>query len=70
MVDVYHTHGFVMVDETVQMGLMNLRIVVQQIEHVQLAYGNVIMVDALVPIDDAMELMTAGRQIQFRKSFL
>jgi hypothetical protein len=60
MVVVYHIHGYVMVDEIVQMVLMNQRIVVQLIEHVQLVYGDVIMADVLVPIDDVMELMIAG----------
>jgi hypothetical protein len=61
MVVVYHIHGYVMVDEIVQMVLMNLRIVVQRIERVQLVYGDVIMVDASVQIDDVMVLMIAGK---------
>jgi hypothetical protein len=61
MVDVYHIHGYVMVDEIVWMVLMNQQIVVQRIEHVQSVYGNVIMVDVLVQIDDVMELMIAGK---------
>jgi hypothetical protein len=61
MVVVYHIHGYVMVDEIVRMVLMNQQIVVQRIEHVQSVYGNVIMVDVLVQIDDVMELMIAGK---------
>jgi hypothetical protein len=61
MVVVYHIHGYVMVDGIVQMVLMNQPIVVHQIEHVRLVFGDVIMVDVLVQIDDVMELMIAGK---------
>jgi hypothetical protein len=61
MVVVYHIHGYVMVEEIVRMVLMNQLIVVHQIGHVQLIFGNVIMVDVLVQIDDVMELMIAGK---------
>jgi hypothetical protein len=58
---VYRILGYVMVDEIVRMVLMNHLIVVQQIEHVRLVFGNVIMVDVLVQINDVMVLMIAGK---------
>jgi hypothetical protein len=58
---VYPILGYVMVDGTVRMVLMNHLIVVQQIEHVRLVFGNVIMVDVLVQINDVMVLMIAGK---------
>ena len=51
-----------MVAEIVRMVSMNPRIVDHRIEHVQLASGNAIMVDASAPINDAMESMIAGKR--------
>jgi hypothetical protein len=60
MVVAYRIHGYVMVVGIAQMLLMNQRIVVHQIEHVRLVFGNAIMVDVSVQINVVMGSTIAG----------
>jgi hypothetical protein len=62
---VYRMDGYVMVVGIVLMVLMNQLIAAQQIERVQLVFGNVIMADVSAQINDAMVSMIAGKKKRF-----